>query len=344
MGKNALYQPPTVDSAVFNAFGMQPNLDRLNMLPRYDRKQGWIAPNALYQLARAAVSPGVAAQGGQVSPEDGINFAGNVSLGGIGASAAMKNPAPGPGRTIPATVYHGSPHRINNVDEANPNGRFDTSKIGTGEGHQAYGHGIYLAENPNVAKQYVTSVGRNLYDGKPYNNTDPAHVAASFLSGSTKADAIASLNSSIERTKGNPIQQKLLKAAKERIKNGTAAKYESLANPSLYTVDLPDDAIARMLDFNEQVPENQRQLISNAMIERFGSGASSADGGQVYKNLAWEFKNAGSKTPDADASQFLSNLGIPGIKYFDSGSRSAGNGTRNFVIFDGDTAKILKRE
>ncbi len=40
----------------------------------------------------------------------------------------------------------------------------------------------------------------------------------------------------------------------------------------------------------------------------------------------------------------LNSLGIPGIRYLDGGSRSAGNGTRNFVIFDGDTAKILKRE
>jgi hypothetical protein len=71
----------SVDQAVQDAFGMQPNMDRLNLLPRHDRKQGWIAPSVLYQLARAAVSPGVAAQGGYVSEEDAVNFAGNVSLG-----------------------------------------------------------------------------------------------------------------------------------------------------------------------------------------------------------------------------------------------------------------------
>lgn len=42
-----------------------------------------------------------------------------------------------------AIVYHGSPHKFD---------KFDSSKIGTGEGAQAYGHGLYLAEAPSVAK------------------------------------------------------------------------------------------------------------------------------------------------------------------------------------------------
>lgn len=49
------------------------------------------------------------------------------------------------------TAYHGSPHDLPPV-EGHPIGKFDMSKIGTGEGAQAYGHGLYFAENPNVAK------------------------------------------------------------------------------------------------------------------------------------------------------------------------------------------------
>ena len=37
-----------------------------------------------------------------------------------------------------ATVWHGSPHKFY---------AFDASKIGTGEGAQAYGHGLYFAGN-----------------------------------------------------------------------------------------------------------------------------------------------------------------------------------------------------
>ena len=43
------------------------------------------------------------------------------------------------------TLYHGSPHMFD---------KFDMSKIGTGEGNQAYGYGLYMAENPGVARGY----------------------------------------------------------------------------------------------------------------------------------------------------------------------------------------------
>ncbi len=47
------------------------------------------------------------------------------------------------------TAYHGSPHDFD---------RFDLSKIGTGEGAQAYGHGLYFAEREGVAKEYQQQV------------------------------------------------------------------------------------------------------------------------------------------------------------------------------------------
>jgi hypothetical protein len=45
-----------------------------------------------------------------------------------------------------AIVWHGSPHKFD---------KFDSGKIGTGEGAQMYGHGLYLAETPDVAKAYM---------------------------------------------------------------------------------------------------------------------------------------------------------------------------------------------
>lgn len=47
-------------------------------------------------------------------------------------------------------AYHGSPHDFN---------AFDASKIGTGEGAQAYGHGLYFAENKNTADVYKNALG-----------------------------------------------------------------------------------------------------------------------------------------------------------------------------------------
>jgi hypothetical protein len=45
----------------------------------------------------------------------------------------------------PIRAFHGSPHSFD---------RFSLDKIGTGEGAQAYGHGLYFAENEGVARGY----------------------------------------------------------------------------------------------------------------------------------------------------------------------------------------------
>ena len=60
-----------------------------------------------------------------------------------GSSCAAGSCWPGRRKTTPTVVqgiraYHGSPHDFD---------KFDLSKIGTGEGAQAYGHGLYFAEN-----------------------------------------------------------------------------------------------------------------------------------------------------------------------------------------------------
>ena len=69
-------------------------------------------------------------------------FSAATALPGIGDLAGMLK---GGVALAGMTAYHGSPHLFD---------AFDLSKIGTGEGAQAYGHGIYLAESPGVAKNY----------------------------------------------------------------------------------------------------------------------------------------------------------------------------------------------
>ena len=58
------------------------------------------------------------------------------------ASAVVDPVAP---QGLGIRAYHGSPHSFE---------EFDISKIGTGEGAQAYGHGLYFAENEDVARGY----------------------------------------------------------------------------------------------------------------------------------------------------------------------------------------------
>jgi hypothetical protein len=89
----------------------------------------------------------------------------------------MNNPAlgldtGGLGGAIKA--YHGSPHSFD---------AFDASKIGTGEGAQAYGHGMYFAENEGVARGYRDQLSQDtrlLYQGNKVGytrNETPAQAA-----------------------------------------------------------------------------------------------------------------------------------------------------------------------
>ena len=68
-------------------------------------------------------------------------------------------------------AYHGTPHEIK--------GGFDISKVGTGEGAQSYGHGMYFAENPIVAEGYkeALSTFKTTLDGVPITSDNPKFSA-----------------------------------------------------------------------------------------------------------------------------------------------------------------------
>ncbi len=61
------------------------------------------------------------------------------------------------------SVYHGSPHKF---DE------FSLDAIGTGEGAQAHGWGLYFAGNKNVSEEYREKLTRNQYESVSYNNKE----------------------------------------------------------------------------------------------------------------------------------------------------------------------------
>ena len=106
-----------------------------------------VAGGLLGGLADLATFPGRYASGqtgytpGQMASEQpqATNWAAEMATNAVGmgtpfAQAGALGSAGGKG----IKAYHGSPHDFD---------RFDLSKIGTGEGAQAYGHGLYFAEN-----------------------------------------------------------------------------------------------------------------------------------------------------------------------------------------------------
>jgi hypothetical protein len=204
-------------------------------------------------------------------------------------------------------VYHGSPYKFT---------KFDANKIGSGEGNQVYGHGLYFAEAPAVAEGYkqtlkskqfskIVQKGRNDYD--------------------------------VVTPDGQVLAKSVYLGQANKAKNAFDTNVGSL-----YKVDLPDEKIAAMLDWDKPVPESMREVLSKSMTEKFGSGATGTSGEKLYKEIQKNYEWAGSKNPALDASNFLKEHGIPGVKYLDAGSRNKG-GTSNFVVFDPSYLSILER-
>ena len=82
---NGLLSP--VEQQTQAVFGMVPMQERLSILPRYSSKQGMIAPQFLYDLAKAVSTPIVAMRGQQVSPEESVSAGINMfGMGGVGTA------------------------------------------------------------------------------------------------------------------------------------------------------------------------------------------------------------------------------------------------------------------
>ena len=227
-------------------------------------------------------------------------------------------------------AYHGTPHEIQ--------GGFDMAKIGTGEGAQAYGHGMYFAENPNVAKEYQKIVQGPESTAQHYLQMyKTPEIAISALEGGITPNLTA------EAKKHSLDAINVLKSGKELKGN-------------LYKVDIPDEQIPNMLDwdkpFSKQTPEVQEALKKMGSDIKFGSNKESvADFVKLTGNLPPYFQRetghgiyselSKQLGGDKQASEYLNNLGIKGTRYLDQQSRGK-SGTSNFVTFDPSTVKILE--
>lgn len=282
---------------------------------------------------------------------DAINAFGPQNLGGFGA----------------ITAYHGSPHKFD---------KFKMDKIGTGEGAQAYGHGLYFAESPEVAKWY---------SGKVNTMKSPSQSLADYaMDGQSKSDAIKYLrdNRDLMKRMGKTEAYNNHAEALRIVKSGSHNPDYS----NLYKVDISDNAVKNFLDWDKplsQQPESVRNALaphieaattgvqfsakrmqdgsfspvyeSDSIPQRVIRGKSfrdydaakaaaraefekSVDGQRIIAGLLKEHGN-----PE-QVSSYLKSLGIPGIRYLDQGSRGAGKGTSNFVVFDEDIVKILERK
>ena len=77
--------------------------------------------------------------------------------------------------------------------------------------------------------------------------------------------------------------------------------------------------------------------LSQKDVDRMVGEMSNPTGENIYSRIA------GAKGSQKEASNYLRELGIPGIRYLDQGSRGAGTGTHNYVVFDENIPNIVSR-
>jgi hypothetical protein len=247
------------------------------------------------------------------------------------------------GRALKMVAWHGSPHKFD---------KFSTEKIGTGEGAQAYGYGLYMASSRAVAEHYqkVTTEKYLSVNGVKYKGQLSFKPAADFLKtkGIEKEEALYLFHNDPYYT-----QKTLLEMLKDKV---GAARFKEIQpiidehisfekeKGALYQVELSPTAEDYLLwdrPLSEQSEKVRGRIAPFLEAEKARLKTTPEmlakrypTGGAIYKNLSVQ------KGGDKAASEYLHSLGIRGIKYLDGTSRGKGEGNYNFVIFADEDISI----
>lgn len=349
----------------------------------------WAVPQAVLSALGAVQYPGQVYRGeasvydpatGRISDEavgKAFDLAGTAMTGGLGGVAKQAGEtALGAG---PIRAFHGSPHSFD---------RFDISKIGSGEGAQAFGHGLYFAENETVAKAYRDAL-------KPGRGMTPRDKAARWLE--RYGDDADAARAGIREHMNRAYKQNDLAAVDDlRAINGQLYDPQKLRG-QMYEVAIDADP-AKMLDYDAPLGEQAKALqdlvrASPTMQWMRGDAAPILDRLQadprwrgtwdedrtwMHARKAYPTRDDYDIQPLADqieqyikaegpkpslsgstgeallsnlevshgsvgASKLLHEAGVPGVRYWDAGSRGAEEGSRNYVLFSDDIVSILRK-
>ena len=232
-------------------------------------------------------------------------------------------------------AYHGSPHSFD---------KFDASKIGTGEGGQAFGHGLYFAESPDVAEHYRASITGDMQETPvDYANRVWRYIASLPENAAESPEAvrektISALAEAASRPGNSPS---LGDAASKYLYGQTGTPPPPVRRGSVYEVEIAHPE-SNFLDLNSRVWTQPRR-VQDALKSLIGNSSVDMGGKKAYSEVSRAY---GDGLSDVAASKVLLDEGVPGIKYKDRMSRnSTANATRNYVMFPGteDSISILRK-
>lgn len=208
-------------------------------------------------------------------------------------------------------AYHGSPHDFT---------RFSVDNIGTGEGVQAYGWGLYFAENPGIAAGYHRNLagepditqfsvgdypikhGETWVDYSPRDSTMREQVKGTIIerllaneralraahaAGKLQDFILQEIDAQIDSYREEyPEAVPAAEAFRKMAARKGAVKFKLGKTPGgVYQVDIPDKIVAKMLDWekplSEQTPEVRAALNHIGKPGVFSIRLPKANGGRV---------------------------------------------------------------
>lgn len=250
------------------------------------------------------------------------------------------------------SAWHGSPYRFT---------KFSLDHMGKGEGAQAFGWGLYFASLKDVAKTYtprepaieakMMAAYQKAERAQNYNAMEVWERAMMY----EDAEDIVAYYTDPE----NGYDASMIRTAKSVAKQ--VKTILSKSKGQIYEVNIPEDSEMLLWDkpLSEQ-PETVRAALAKYDPEMYSPEGEDYDanetGAMIYHRLAEKMAKPDlapgwdSVSTDSDgrawsgqegASKLLNDLGIKGIKYLDGGSRGAGDGSFNYVVFDDKAVEIL---
>ena len=254
------------------------------------------------------------------------------------------------------------------VGEPSDLGMFDVSKIGTGEGAQAYGRGLYFAESEDVARGYRDALASRkpspTHKGRGYDKLEgPEYRALSAIEREVRYNkklspkeakevAITSLKQQKKRAAENidpAIREERLKDYDEDL-----AALESMSpddiviGGSMYEVNIdvePDE----LIDWDQLIDEQPSKVLDKlkksdwweyaeeGIYDRAGARGDNPTGADLIR---WLEEDGGEYAAEA-----LKDLGVKGVRYADAFTRHKTPDKRsmNYVIFDDRLITIAKK-
>jgi len=229
-------------------------------------------------------------------------------------------------------AYHASPYRFK---------EFDLTKIGTGTGIQSYGYGFNFTDSLGVARGYKY----DLSDNTPPTEDDISFDVEAYLG--EDIEDHASSRAVMTKYDRGAYRYTFEDGSRGYINNNGDFVAQGKPTSVIYSVSInvkPEELLEWEAPLSQQSPKVLNAIKKNEKLIRkelylidntdFNNFLNAQTGGSFYEKIATEL--AGGKP----ASEFLSSLGVKGVR-FKAGSYSPEDSrASNYTIFDPSRVSI----